>query len=68
MTGVSSGSIISVHSDPSVTVDLVARTCFYGWWHVNGFPYAHAVAAASVVLKLTEHVLVETNGSVSMYF
>ena len=45
MTGVSSGSIISVHSDPSVTVELVARTCSCGWWQVNGFPCAHAVAA-----------------------
>ncbi len=45
ITLTSTEGVISVLSDPSVVVDLDARTCSCGMWQVNGFPCNHVAAA-----------------------
>ncbi|XP_028115507.1 uncharacterized protein LOC114313323 [Camellia sinensis] len=37
--------VFEVHSIPSVTVDVVRRTCFCFKWKINGFPCDYAVIA-----------------------
>ena len=45
MTVGSSVNVFNVLSDPSVTVDLEAKTCSCIWWQANGFPCTHVVAS-----------------------
>ena len=41
-----SDTIYEVHSHPSVSVDLEARTCSCCKWQLNGFPCSHTVVVA----------------------